>query len=57
MTERVEEDFDLAKELLPIQEFFKAHTAYELLPDSGKVVVLDNDLTVYHSFKALGLNS
>lgn len=36
-----------------IREFFLAHTAYELIPESGKVIVLDADLTLKQAFHAL----
>lgn len=36
-----------------IKEFLTHHTAYELIPESGKVVVLDVDLPLRHAFHAL----
>lgn len=36
-----------------LQEFLHKHTAYELLPESGRVTVLDIDLPVQHAFYAL----
>ncbi|EFJ45435.1 hypothetical protein VOLCADRAFT_63727 [Volvox carteri f. nagariensis] len=36
-----------------ISDFLHAHTAYELIPESGKVVVLDLDLPVRQAFHAL----
>jgi hypothetical protein len=47
---------NIEKEILPIQDFLKLHTAYELLPESGKVIVLDVKLTVSDAFKALAEN-
>lgn len=36
-----------------ISDFLHSHTAYELIPESGKVVVLDMDLPVRQAFHAL----
>ena len=36
-----------------IGDFFTTHTAYELIPESGKVIVLDADLTLKQAFHAL----
>ena len=36
-----------------IGDFFMAHTAYELIPESGRVIVLDADLTLKQAFHAL----
>eukprot|EP00198_Chlamydomonas_reinhardtii_P013855 XP_001703192.1 predicted protein [Chlamydomonas reinhardtii] len=36
-----------------IADFLHSHTAYELIPESGKVVVLDVDLPVRQAFHAL----
>ena len=36
-----------------IADFLHAHTAYELIPESGKVVLLDADLPVRQAFHAL----
>eukprot|EP00195_Chlamydomonas_chlamydogama_P004942 CAMPEP_0202902206 /NCGR_PEP_ID=MMETSP1392-20130828/16719_1 /ASSEMBLY_ACC=CAM_ASM_000868 /TAXON_ID=225041 /ORGANISM="Chlamydomonas chlamydogama, Strain SAG 11-48b" /LENGTH=541 /DNA_ID=CAMNT_0049588939 /DNA_START=491 /DNA_END=2115 /DNA_ORIENTATION=+ len=36
-----------------ISDFLHSHTAYELIPESGKVVVLDVDLPVRQAFHAL----
>uniref|UniRef100_A0A7S0WNV7 CBS domain-containing protein n=1 Tax=Pyramimonas obovata TaxID=1411642 RepID=A0A7S0WNV7_9CHLO len=36
-----------------ISEFLHRHTAYELIPESGKVVVLDTSLPVQQAFHAL----
>ncbi|KAJ4455414.1 putative 5'-AMP-activated protein kinase subunit gamma-2 [Paratrimastix pyriformis] len=45
-----------AAESLPIADFLKVHTAYDLLPDSGKVVVVDVGLTISSAFLALQEN-
>lgn len=50
------EPFDLEKELLPIQTFFREHTAFELVPDSGKVIVVDVGLTIAQAFHILQEN-
>ena len=42
---------DLTKK--KVSDFLHAHTAYELIPESGKVVVLDCDLPVRQAFHAL----
>jgi len=44
------------RESLPIADFLKMHTAYDLLPDSGKVVVVDVGLTINSAFLALQEN-
>lgn len=36
-----------------IKDFLRTHTAYELLPDSGKVVVIDVGLSISSAFQAL----
>lgn len=36
-----------------MSDFLHAHSAYELIPESGKVVVLDCDLPVRQAFHAL----
>lgn len=36
-----------------IHDFLHSHTAFELIPESGKVVVLDIDLSVRQAFHAL----
>eukprot|EP00201_Polytomella_parva_P022963 CAMPEP_0175046128 /NCGR_PEP_ID=MMETSP0052_2-20121109/4848_1 /TAXON_ID=51329 ORGANISM="Polytomella parva, Strain SAG 63-3" /NCGR_SAMPLE_ID=MMETSP0052_2 /ASSEMBLY_ACC=CAM_ASM_000194 /LENGTH=614 /DNA_ID=CAMNT_0016309819 /DNA_START=1556 /DNA_END=3400 /DNA_ORIENTATION=- len=36
-----------------ISDFLHSHTAYELIPESGKVVVLDIDLPIRQAFHAL----
>ncbi|KAG2491725.1 hypothetical protein HYH03_009888 [Edaphochlamys debaryana] len=36
-----------------ISDFLHSHTAYELIPESGKVVILDVDLPVRQAFHAL----
>eukprot|EP00197_Chlamydomonas_leiostraca_P002761 CAMPEP_0202856964 /NCGR_PEP_ID=MMETSP1391-20130828/74_1 /ASSEMBLY_ACC=CAM_ASM_000867 /TAXON_ID=1034604 /ORGANISM="Chlamydomonas leiostraca, Strain SAG 11-49" /LENGTH=551 /DNA_ID=CAMNT_0049535697 /DNA_START=328 /DNA_END=1983 /DNA_ORIENTATION=+ len=36
-----------------IADFLHSHTAYELIPESGKVVILDMDLPVRQAFHAL----
>lgn len=36
-----------------MHDFLSAHTAYELIPESGKVVVLDVELPVRQAFHAL----
>ncbi|KAL6758729.1 hypothetical protein V8C86DRAFT_2589662 [Haematococcus lacustris] len=36
-----------------VADFLHSHTAYELIPESGKVVVLDMDLPVRQAFHAL----
>lgn len=36
-----------------ISDFLHSHTAYELIPESGKIVVLDADLPVRQAFHAL----
>lgn len=36
-----------------VHDFLSAHTAYELIPESGKVVVLDVELPVRQAFHAL----
>lgn len=36
-----------------VADFLHSHTAYELIPESGKVVVLDVDLPVRQAFHAL----
>ncbi len=42
---------DLTKK--KVSDFLHAHSAYELIPESGKVVVLDCDLPVRQAFHAL----
>ncbi|KAK7277937.1 hypothetical protein RJT34_22957 [Clitoria ternatea] len=44
---------DLQVSRCHISMFLSAHTAYELLPESGKVVVLDITLPIKHAFHAL----
>ena len=36
-----------------VAEFLCSHTAYELVPDSGKVIVLDIELRIQAAFHAL----
>ncbi len=36
-----------------VKEFLAAHTAYELIPESGKVVLLDAALPIRQAFHAL----
>jgi hypothetical protein len=36
-----------------VSDFLHGHTAYELIPESGKVVMLDVDLPVRQAFHAL----
>lgn len=36
-----------------IREFLCIHTAYELIPESGKVIMLDADLPMRQGFHAL----
>lgn len=36
-----------------MREFLNSHTCYELIPESGKVVLLDTDLPVRQAFHAL----
>ena len=36
-----------------VAEFLSSHTAYELVPDSGKVIVLDTQLRIESAFHAL----
>ena len=36
-----------------MREFLNSHTCYELIPESGKVVLLDIDLPVRQAFHAL----
>lgn len=36
-----------------VSDFLHSHSAYELIPESGKVVVLDVDLPVRQAFHAL----
>ncbi len=36
-----------------VHEFLTTHTAYELIPESGKVVVLDVELPIRQAFHAL----
>jgi len=36
-----------------IRDFLSSHTAYELIPESGKVVILDVDLPIRQAFHAL----
>jgi hypothetical protein len=36
-----------------VRDFLLAHTAYELVPESGKVVLLDMDLPMRQAFHAL----
>lgn len=38
---------------LKIREFLHSHTAYELIPESGKVVLLDIELPIRQAFHAL----
>ena len=48
--------FDLEEELSQIRNFFKEHTAFELVPESGKVVVIDVGLTITQAFNILKQN-
>ena len=48
--------FDVQQELGPIRDFFKEHTAFELVPESGKVVVVDVGLTITQAFLILQQN-
>ena len=48
--------FDVQQELRPIRDFFKDHTAFELVPESGKVVVVDVGLTITQAFLILQQN-
>jgi hypothetical protein len=36
-----------------VSDFLHAHSAYELIPESGKVVLLDLDLPIRQAFHAL----
>lgn len=36
-----------------VAEFLSSHTVYELVPDSGKVIVLDTQLRIQTAFHAL----
>ena len=36
-----------------VRDFLSTHTCYELIPESGKVVLLDTDLPVRQAFHAL----
>jgi 5'-AMP-activated protein kinase, regulatory gamma subunit len=36
-----------------VHEFLASHTAYELIPESGKVVLIDYDLPIRRAFHAL----
>ena len=36
-----------------VKEFLAMHTAYELIPESGKVVLLDSALPIRQAFHAL----
>lgn len=36
-----------------VQKFLSEHTCYELIPESGKVVLIDEDLPVRQAFHAL----
>lgn len=47
----VQADLDLSRRRL--SEYMSTHTVYELLPDSGKVIVLDVDLPVKQAFHIL----
>ncbi|GKU85486.1 hypothetical protein SLEP1_g159 [Rubroshorea leprosula] len=49
---RISEE-DIKASLLHISLFLSTHTAYELLPESGKVVALDVDLPVKQAFHIL----
>jgi hypothetical protein len=42
---------DLTKK--KVSDFLHAHSAYELIPESGKVVLLDLDLPIRQAFHAL----
>jgi hypothetical protein len=41
---------------LQVEDFLKMHTAYDLLPESGKVVVIDIGLSISSAFQALAEN-
>ena len=49
-------DLDFEQDLSAIRTFFKEHTAYELVPESGKVVVVDVGLTITQAFLILQQN-
>ncbi|KAH7826774.1 putative CBS domain-containing protein [Monocercomonoides exilis] len=49
-------DEQILEEKLPIDDFLKMHTAYDLLPESGKVVVIDVGLSISSAFQALAEN-
>ncbi|KAH7829567.1 putative cystathionine-beta-synthase domain-containing protein [Monocercomonoides exilis] len=51
-----EEKINIKKELLPIQDFLMSRTAFELVPDSGKVIVIDFNLTINRAFLVLHEN-
>ncbi|KAA6402884.1 MAG: putative 5'-AMP-activated protein kinase subunit gamma-2 [Streblomastix strix] len=44
-------------EILGVEDFLKTHTAYDLLPESGKVIVLDVGLAIASAFQAFAENS
>eukprot|EP00792_Barthelona_sp_PAP020_P012375 TRINITY_DN7019_c0_g1_i1.p1 TRINITY_DN7019_c0_g1~~TRINITY_DN7019_c0_g1_i1.p1 ORF type:complete len:328 (+),score=74.04 TRINITY_DN7019_c0_g1_i1:37-1020(+) len=50
----VDNDFDNDK--FPIQQFLNGYTCYDLMPDSGKVVVADGDLSFLDGVYILGEN-
>jgi hypothetical protein len=37
---------EIRKECIPVEDFLKTHTAYDLLPESGKLVVIDVGVTI-----------
>ena len=46
----------LQSDMSVVEQFMKSHTAYELLPESGKVVVIDVGLSISSAFQALAEN-
>jgi hypothetical protein len=48
--------FDIGTHIIEIRDFFNAHTAFELVPDSGKVVVMEVGLTIGQAFHLLQQN-
>ncbi|KAK2962658.1 putative 5'-AMP-activated protein kinase subunit gamma [Blattamonas nauphoetae] len=51
-----DDPIDIASEVIPIQDFLKTHTASDLVPESGKVVVLEIQLTIWDAFQGLQEN-
>jgi hypothetical protein len=51
---------EIRKECLAVEDFLRTHTAYDLLPESGKLVVIDVGVTIssaLQSFLENGLQS